>query len=175
MGVAKIGRREPMVTRRSSPGLENALASRNRRNVASSDRHPILVIDDDKASRDSLSFVFGDQYNVSTYGSAKEGVAAVHEDICAVILDVRMPEQDGFSACDEIRRTFPEMPIIFYSAYQSAKDPMEVINDHRPFAYVVKDGDLKRLIDLVGLAVQIQAIIVRNRKLIRTLQAAKDA
>jgi DNA-binding NtrC family response regulator len=164
-----------MMSRRSSPGLENALASRNRRSVTSPERYPILVIDDDKASRDSLSFVFGDQYDVSTYGSAKDGVAAVHEDICAVILDVRMPEQDGFSACDEIRKAFPDMPIIFYSAYQSAKDPMEVINDHRPFAYVVKDGDLKRLVELVGLAVQIQSIIVRNRKLIRKLQGARDA
>jgi len=164
-----------MISRRSSPGLENALSNRARGNDATPERPVILVIDDDKASRESLSFIFGDQYEVITCISAKKGVAAVHEDVCAVILDVRMPEQDGFSACDEIRRSFPDMPIIFYSAYQSAKDPLDIINDHHPFAYVVKGGDLQRLVKLVGLAVQIQSIIVRNRKLIRRLQAAKDA
>ena len=158
---------------RTSSALGNALAGRLRASAPPSDRHAILVIDDDKASRESLEFIFGDQYELIMCGSAKEGIAAVHEDICAVILDVRMPEQDGFSACEEIRKKFPDMPVIFYSAYQSAKDPIEIINDYHPLGYVVKGGDLQRLVKLVALAVQLQSIVVQNRKLIRRLQASK--
>ena len=163
-----------MTSRRPASALENALSSRPRASSAPPARNPIVIIDDDKASRDSLSFVFKDLYDVTIYASAREGVAAVNEDTCAVILDVRMPDQDGFEACDEIRKRFSDIPVIFYSAYQSAKDPIAIINDHHPFAYVVKGGDLDRLVKLVGLAVQLQAIVVNNRKLIRRLQAAKE-
>ena len=165
-----------MVQGRSPTGLENALANRNKGGGAAAPvRYPIVVVDDDKSSRASLALTLGDQYEVITCASAKEGVAAVHEEICAVILDVRMPEQDGFWACDQIRRIVPDMPIIFYSAYQNAKDPIDIINDHHPFAYVVKDGDLQRLLRLIGMAVGIQSVIVKNRKLLRKLQAARDA
>lgn len=164
-----------MVQGRSTSGLGDALANRGKGAEAAPVRYPILVIDDDKSSRSSLALTLGDKFEVITCASAKEGVAAVHEDICAVILDVRMPEQDGFWACDEIRRIIPDMPIIFYSAYQNAKDPIDIINDHRPFAYVVKDGDLQRLLRLVTTAVSIQSVIVKNRKLLARLQAARDA
>ena len=164
-----------MVQGRSTSGLGDALANRGKGADAAPVRYPILVIDDDKSSRSSLALTLSDKFEVITCASAKEGVAAVHEDICAVILDVRMPEQDGFWACDEIRRIVPDMPIIFYSAYQNAKDPIDIINDHRPFAYVVKDGDLQRLLRLVTTAVSIQSVIVKNRKLLARLQAARDA
>lgn len=161
------------MTSRSSSALGNALAGRLRSRAPAAERHALLVIDDDKASRESLEFIFGEQYELTMCASAKEGVAAVHEDICAVILDIRMPEKDGFWACEEIRRRFPDMPVIFYSAYQSAKDPVEIINDYHPLGYVVKGGDLQRLVKLVDLAVQIQSIVIQNRKLIRRLQASK--
>ena len=164
-----------MTARRAPSGLENALLARSKGEDAQSARHQIVVIDDDLASRGSLAFIFKSQYEVITCATAREGVAAVNEETCAVILDIRMPEQDGFSACDEIRRLHPDMPIIFYSAYQNAKDPLEIINDHRPFAYVVKGGDLDKLVRLVGLAVQLQAVIVKNRRLLTKLQAEREA
>lgn len=154
--------------------LENALAKRTRSGGAAPDRPPIVVIDDDEPSRRSLAFALGDRYNVILCGSGREGVAAVHEDICAVILDVRMPEQDGFSVCTEIRSRIPEVPIIFYSAYQNAKDPYEIINDHHPFGYVAKGDDLQKLVKLVDMAVRLQSIIVYNRKLIRQLKSKQD-
>lgn len=162
------------MTARSS-SLENALASRIQRSENTRERPAILVIDDDKASRDSLVFVFSDQYQVTACSSAKEGLEAIHDDICAIILDVRMPEQDGFSACEEIRRRHPDMPVIFYSAYQNVKDPIEIINDYHPFGYVVKGGSLQKLIQSVALAVKLQSIVIQNRKLLRRLQAAKSA
>lgn len=164
-----------MIARRSPSNLETALSNRSKGSDLPLVRHQIVVIDDDQASRGSLAFIFKDLYEVITCATAKDGVAAVGEDTCAVILDIRMPEQDGFSACDEIRRNHPDMPIIFYSAYQSAKDPIEIINDHHPFAYVVKGGDLERLVRLVGLAVQIQSVIIKNRKLLNKLQAERGS
>jgi DNA-binding NtrC family response regulator len=150
--------------------LENALSNRLRGGGASPARLPILVIDDDETTRDSLAFILADQYHVTVCASANDGVAAVHEDVCVVILDVRMPEKDGFVACAEIRQKVPDVPVIFYSAHQSFKDPYEIINDHHPFGYVAKGEDLQKIVKLVSQAVSIHSIVVSNRKVAHTLK-----
>jgi len=132
--------------------------------------HAIVVIDDDITIRDSLAFLLGEHYDVAAYGSAKEGVAAINEDVCAVVLDVKMPGHDGFWACTEIRKRVPNMPVIFYSAYQNLKDPYAIINDHRPFGYVAKGDDVQRLLDMLKAAVELQSAIVANQRLLRALK-----
>jgi signal transduction histidine kinase/ActR/RegA family two-component response regulator len=74
-----------------------------------------------------------------------------------VILDIRLRGRDGFWTYRAIRTRFPDTPMIFYSAYQDLKDPYEVINDYRPFAFLVKDGDLARLQQVVDEAVAVHA------------------
>ncbi len=133
-------------------------------------RHPVVVIDDDATIREGLEFLLRERYEVTVWASAKEGVLAVDEDTCAVILDVKMSNHDGFWACNEIRKRFEDVPIIFYSAYQNVKDPIAVINEHRPFGYVPKGGNVQKLISTVDAAVRLQSLVVANRKLIESLQ-----
>src|SRR4051812_26266491 len=83
----------------------------------------VMVIDDDAATRESLEYVLKSKYDLLLCASAKEGLAAFRDDVCVVILDVKMKAHDGFWACDELRKRQIDIPIIFYSAYQSLKDP----------------------------------------------------
>ena len=133
-------------------------------------KHPIVVIDDDESIRDNLALLLGDRYRVTLCASAKEGLNAVDEDVCAVIVDIKMPRQDGFWACAYIRKKVPDVPIIFYSAYHDVKDPYSIINEFRPFGYVDKGDDIQKLVDILNVAVQLQAIIIFNRRLIQKLQ-----
>ncbi len=137
---------------------------------APSDRHTIVVIDDEDTIRESLAFLLGDVYQIISCASATEGVAAINEDVCAVVCDVKMPGHDGFWACTELRKKVPDVPVIFYSAYQNLKDPYAVINEHRPFGYVAKGEDVQKLLDMLEAAVELQASIVANRKLLRRLK-----
>jgi DNA-binding NtrC family response regulator len=138
------------------------------------ERRPvILVIDDDAETRDSIDYVLKDRYEVLLCGSAKAGLAAFRDDVCAVILDVKMKTHDGFWTCDELRKRQVDIPIIFYSAYQNLKDPYRIINEHRPFGYIVKDGDIRKLLDSVDTAVQLYKIILENKRLIELLQGGK--
>jgi DNA-binding NtrC family response regulator len=132
-----------------------------------------VVIDDDVAILRSLELHFGDQYRLVLCTSAREGVDAVDAETCAIILDVKMPGEDGFWACGEIRKKVPDVPVIFYSAYQDLKDPYVIINEYRPFGYVAKGDDIGALTPLVAVAVKLQAMIVANRKLIRDLEKTK--
>lgn len=114
----------------------------------------ILVIDDDEMIRRSLHTVLGTRYEVRASASAMEGLSALTEDVCVVILDVKMHGQDGFWACMQIRKRYPELPVIFYSAYQNLKDPYDIINECHPFGYVTKDGNTRKLSELVESAVK---------------------
>jgi DNA-binding NtrC family response regulator len=131
----------------------------------------IVAIDDEPAVRETLSALFRDRYEVRVAGSAQEGIALVDEETCAVILDVKMAGYDGFWACGQIRAKYPDIPVIFYSAYQDSKDPYRIINEYRPFAFIVKDGNPTKLLDTVAMAVRLHSITVANRRLIALLRA----
>src|SRR5437899_396804 len=119
------------------------------------DHRPIVVVvDDDVLVRASLETVLRDTYDVRTCANGVEGVRAVDEATSCVILDVRMPTHDGFWVCKHLRKRAPDVPIIFYSAYQDAKDPYEIINEYHPYGYVVKGDSLATLLTLVANAVR---------------------
>jgi DNA-binding NtrC family response regulator len=152
------GMNDPWRKGRAPPSKDEAL------------RPVVLVIDDDVATRESLNYILKEKYEILLSGSAKEGLSAFRDDVCVVILDVKMATHDGFWACDELRKKQPDIPIIFYSAYQNLKDPYRVINEHRPFGYIVKDGDSKKLLATVDTAVRVYTITMENKKLIERLK-----
>jgi CheY-like chemotaxis protein len=130
------------------------------------ERPHILVVDDDPTIRVSLLHVLQKNYRPIVCASASEGVAAVNDDVCAAILDVKMGRFDGFWACDQIRKKYPDLPVIFYSAYQDAKDPYDIINQNRPFGYITKIGDTKPLLDAVDLAVCFYTRFLEGKRLL---------
>ncbi len=132
----------------------------------------IVVVDDDPGIRRSLGLLLAERYRVRLCASAQEGVRAVDDAVCAVILDIKMKGHDGFWACNEIRKAQPDVPVIFYSAYQDMKDPYAVINEHRPFGYITKDSSVRRLVDTLETAVRLRKLTLDTR---RELAALKQA
>ncbi|KYF79108.1 transcriptional regulator [Sorangium cellulosum] len=134
----------------------------------------VLVVDEDRSTWQPLGALLSERYRVVVCASALDGVAAFTEDTCAVIIDVRMSGQDGFWVCDQIRKVQPEVPVIFYSATQDEKDSFEVINAHRPFAYVDKHGAAQRLLDALEKATRIFQSTLRSRRIIERLQRRRQ-
>lgn len=125
------------------------------RRPADDSRSGILVVDDDEMIRRGLSAMLGTRYEIRLAASARAGLDAMGGDIDAVILDVKMAGQDGFWLCQQINRRFPDVPVIFYSAYHDVKNPYDIINELHPFGYVVKDGSSRKILELVDAAVQV--------------------
>lgn len=118
----------------------------------------ILVVDDEFRIREIIK-----KYAVfegHTVTEAVDGMSAI--EICKgqsfdiIIMDVMMPELDGFSACREIRK-FAETPIIMLSARGEEYDKIHGfelgIDD-----YVVKPFSPKELM------MRVQAVLNRSRK-----------
>jgi two-component system, sensor histidine kinase and response regulator len=80
----------------------------------------ILVVDDNEANRSLAKHTLEDEgYRVVLASGGAEGIAAFEkEQPDCVLLDVRMPEVDGFAVCQRIR-AFPrgsETPVLFLTA-----------------------------------------------------------
>jgi len=77
----------------------------------------ILVIDDDAAVTDLLSLLLKSQgFDVTATNNSADGLTHIREkQPDMVVLDLMMPEMDGWEVCKTVR-TFSQVPIIILSA-----------------------------------------------------------
>jgi two-component system KDP operon response regulator KdpE len=77
----------------------------------------IIVIDDDTAVTDLLSVLLRSHgFDVRATNNSTEGLGYIRDEGCdLVILDLMMPEMDGWEICKEVR-SFSQVPIIVLSA-----------------------------------------------------------
>ncbi|MBI5296362.1 MAG: response regulator [Chloroflexi bacterium] len=77
----------------------------------------LLVIDDDAAVTELLALLLKSHgYDVNTVNSGPDGIVILHEKkIDLVILDLMMPDMDGWDVCRKVRG-FSNVPIIVLSA-----------------------------------------------------------
>ena len=88
--------------------------------------HRILVVDDTPANIQSLSAILKDQgYQVSVATNGKQALEVlkrVQPDL--ILLDVMMPEMDGFETCRQIKASeqWQHIPVIFLTAKTETTD-----------------------------------------------------
>jgi len=78
----------------------------------------LLVIDDDTAVTDLLSLLLKSQgFEVSATNNSSEGLSMIRDiEPDLVILDLMMPEMDGWEVCRAVRQFNQQVPIIILSA-----------------------------------------------------------
>lgn len=119
-----------------------------------SDRPPVILsIDDDESIRELIDAILSTEgYRVEVAAGGAEGVRlfdAIDPDL--VLLDVMMPQMDGYAVCDELqgRAHAAATPVVFLTALDSEQDRA------RAFAcgavgHLAKPFDRSGLLDIVG-------------------------
>jgi DNA-binding NtrC family response regulator len=81
----------------------------------------ILVMDDELLALESLeSYLKQAGYTVVTASSAREAVEQARETPCdAALLDMKMPEMDGFQVAAMLRQLQPDLRVIIFTGYAS--------------------------------------------------------
>ncbi|MDG5815196.1 response regulator [Chitinispirillales bacterium ANBcel5] len=111
----------------------------------------IFVIDDDPVIRELVTFnlqVRG--YEVMAFSNGMDALQSIEEtrpDL--VILDVIMPDLDGWEMCKILRDTDETLPIIMLTALDTARDKLIGRSILRADAYVTKPFDIDHLISSV--------------------------
>ena len=141
----------------------------------------ILVVDDTPANIQTLTAILkerGYQLSVATNGrQAIEVIERVRPDL--VLMDVMMPEMDGYEACRQIKASavWRDLPIIFLSAKTDATD---IVHGFELGAvdYVAKPFNAHELLARVNTHLTLQSLRrqfeLRNEELARELEVAQE-
>jgi DNA-binding NarL/FixJ family response regulator len=88
----------------------------------------VLIVDDSWAVRNAIRFVLERESGVSICGEAEDGfdaltkAAQLKPDL--ILLDLVMPKLDGTLTAWALKRISPEVPIILFTMYEAAVDPL---------------------------------------------------
>ena len=127
--------------------------------MSSKPKHRILLVEDEEAIRTGLVDVLVFHgYDVSAEADGKAGLEkALAESFDLLILDVMLPGIDGFSICNEVRKTNRDVAIVMLTAKTSDED---IINGLTLGAddYVGKPFSVRQLM------LRVEAVLRRFRK-----------
>ncbi len=127
----------------------------------------ILIADDEREIRDVLTLLLsGEGYEVLCAKDGREAVETACAEFDLYILDVNMPEQNGFMAGADIRRRF-DTPIIFLTAYSGESDKVMGFS-------VGADDYIVKPFSNVELLMRVKAILRRSTSVSQTEQATKS-
>jgi len=110
-------------------------------------RKTILIIEDEPhivlGLKDALEF---EGFRVASAGKGRDGVTlAKHEKPDAVLLDLMLPDVNGYRVCEELRRWNPFVPIIMLTARSQELDKIRGL-DAGADDYVTKPFSIGELI-----------------------------
>jgi DNA-binding response OmpR family regulator len=104
----------------------------------------ILVIDDEQHIRELYSLeLINEGYSVDSRASCANLLSAIeHSKPDLIVLDIRLVDSDGLEVLLQLRQTYPDLPVIMCSAYDSYRYDVRAMAAD---AYVVKSFDLSEL------------------------------
>ena len=134
----------------------------------------ILVVDDDKATRDGVARTLRSDYSVLTAADADAAMAALNVNAVDLVLtDLRMPGRDGLSLLRDIIAAYPGIPVILLSAYGSVESAVEAMKDGA-YDFLTKPINLDHLELVVHRALKHKHLERQNATL-RTQLAGESA
>jgi len=122
----------------------------------------VLIADDHEIMRRGIRSVLESRDDIEVYEAenGKEAIAKTHElQPHLVILDVSMPVLDGFSAAREIKKAFPQIPILIFSLDRTEAFT-EVAKKIGVNGYISKNDVGETLLKAIDAALNNQAFFV---------------
>lgn len=130
--------------------------------------HPgnLLLIDDDKGILEAMAdYMRSLGHRVETARNAHEALGRVREcPFDLVLSDVNLPDQDGFSVLESIRKTNPDTPVVLITGYGTIESAVEAIR-LGAFDYLTKPLIDEELSLTVERALGQRQIVEENRNL----------
>ena len=112
----------------------------------------IMIVDDDQDIREVIQVLLSSEgYNVIEASNGKEALELVNDDTDLIILDVMMPEMNGYQACVLLREK-TKAPILFLTAKGQDSDKTLGFSSGgddyltKPFSYNELNGRVKALL-----------------------------
>jgi len=130
----------------------------------------ILAIDDIQDNLTTLKAVIGDAFPNALFLSALSGSAgialALLEDPDVILLDIIMPEMDGFEVCRRLKATeeIQHIPVVFLTALQTGRESRINALEAGGEGFLAKPLDETELIAQIRAMAKIKAAAVSQRQ-----------
>ena len=127
---------------------------------------PLLIVDDERNMRLSLETVMDDKgYAIRSVESAEEGLELLRQqEFFLVVTDARLGGMSGYDFLKEIRKKWPEIPVLMITAYATPKLAVEAIKGGA-VDYLAKPFAPEELIYAVSRCAERYRLLQENAKL----------
>ncbi|MGE5357931.1 MAG: sigma-54-dependent transcriptional regulator [Bacteroidales bacterium] len=131
----------------------------------------ILVVDDEEIMREILeTLLTREGYDVRLASSGAEALAlARSSSFDAAVVDVMMPEMDGLTALDELRKLDDDLAVIMITAFASVETAIAAMK-RGAFDYNTKPFKNDEVLAVLRNAIERKRLVVENRVLKQNLQ-----
>jgi CheY-like chemotaxis protein len=135
----------------------------------------ILVVDDEEAILETMTFTFQDDYEVYTATDARGALELLEQKqpIAAVLTDQRMPHMTGVEFVTEVFRRYPQTVRMVLTGFSDMDAIIQAINAGHVYAYITKPWEPEQLKQLMKQAVDHYNLTVENERLFGDLRRAK--
>ena len=115
----------------------------------------ILIVDDEPNALQVLSAILSDAgYNVVESSNGEKAIKVISKkDIDVVVTDLKMPGKDGMQLFDYIIENYPDIPVIFLTAYGTVESAVNAMT-RGAFYYFIKPPDYLQLKSIIAKALQ---------------------
>ena len=134
-------------------------------------QHKILIVDDEKNTRDGLRRALSREYDVFTAESAAAALRILEEEhIDLMLSDVRMPGEDGIELLKQVRSKYPNTTFVLLTAYGSVETAVEAMKQGA-HDFLTKPVNLDHLDMLIARTLQHASLLKENEELKRQLDS----
>ncbi len=133
----------------------------------------ILVIDDEAGIRSAVKGILEDEgHKTLVAEDAIVGMAALkREKVDVLLLDVWLPEKGGLEALEEVKKTWPDLPVIIISGHGTVDMAVRAMK-LGAFDFIEKPLSIERLIAATQNALELSHLRTENKALQQKASAA---
>jgi DNA-binding response OmpR family regulator len=121
----------------------------------------IFILEDDEQLKQNLKLLFKRQgFAADTFSTFKDAWHQISEfgrEYDCIVLDVNLPDGNGFTFCEQLRQHKINTPVVIMTARQNVKDKIHGLN-------IGADDYVTKPIDFEELIARVRAVIRRNSK-----------
>jgi two-component system NtrC family response regulator len=135
------------------------------------ERSKILIAEDEKTQRDLLEgFLIKEGFSVEAVANGREVLQKLKGNFFDIaLIDYKMPELDGLQTLREIRKLYPDLPVVMMTAYGTVETAVASMKEGA-LDYLTKPIDLDELLLMLPKVIERTTLIKENKELKAQLQ-----
>lgn len=111
----------------------------------------VMICDDEEGIRESLKLILEKDYDLVFSTNGQECIEKLRKekDVRLVLIDIKMPRQNGIEVTREIKSLYPSLPIMIVTGYKSAEIAQEA-TEAGACDYIVKPFESKDILKKIA-------------------------